>query len=83
MSGRTAPADSLVQDLGKAMLLLYPKRIGSSRNNMIYPYYRERCLLECFFGKIKRFRKLFSRFDKTAEISLGFLNFVGVLIWLR
>lgn len=45
--------------------------------------YKERHLIECFFGKIKHFRHIFSRFDKTAQAFLGFLNFVGVLIWLR
>ncbi|MFP3036487.1 MAG: IS5 family transposase, partial [Wolbachia sp.] len=30
--------------------------------------YKERHLIECFFGKIKNFRRIFSRFDKTAEV---------------
>jgi transposase len=45
--------------------------------------YKERHLIECFFGKIKYFRRIFSRFDKTAGVFMSFLNFVGVLIWLR
>lgn len=45
--------------------------------------YKERHLIECFFGKIKHFRRIFSRFEKTAKAFLGFLNFVGTLIWLR
>lgn len=45
--------------------------------------YKERHLIECFFSKIKHFRRVFSRFDKTASVFMGFLNFVGVLIWLR
>ncbi len=45
--------------------------------------YKERHLIECFFGKIKHFRRIFSRFDKTANVFMGFLNFVGTLIWLR
>jgi len=45
--------------------------------------YKERHLIECFFGKIKYFRRIFSRFDKTASSYLGFLQFVSVLIWLR
>jgi transposase len=44
--------------------------------------YKERHLIECFFGKIKHFRRIFSRFDKTAQTFMGFLNFVGTLIWL-
>lgn len=45
--------------------------------------YKERHLVECFIGKIKHFRRIFSRFEKLAQRYLGFLNFVGTLIWLR
>jgi transposase len=45
--------------------------------------YRERHLVECFINKIKHFRRIFSRFDKLARRYLGFLQFVGALIWLR
>ena len=45
--------------------------------------YRERHLVECFIGKIKHFRRVFSRFDKLASRYLGFLQVVSVLIWLR
>ena len=45
--------------------------------------YRERHLVECFIGKIKHYRRIFSRFDKLASRYLGFLHFVGALIWLR
>lgn len=44
--------------------------------------YKERHLIECFFGKIKHFRRIFSRFDKSAYTFLAFLHFVGILIWL-
>ena len=45
--------------------------------------YRERHLVECFIGKIKHYRHIFSRFDKLAHRYLGFLHFVAALIWLR
>ena len=45
--------------------------------------YRERHLVECFINKIKHYRHIFSRFDKLASRYLGFLSFVGALIWLR
>lgn len=45
--------------------------------------YRERHLIECFFNKIKHFRRIFSRFDKLDLCYLGFLHFVSVLIHLR
>jgi transposase len=45
--------------------------------------YRERHLIECFIGKIKHFRRVFSRFDKLARRYLGFLQLTSTLIWLR
>ena len=45
--------------------------------------YRERHLAECFMSKIKYYRRIFSRFDKLDRRYLGFLCFVGALIWLR
>nr|WP_211209432.1 IS5 family transposase [Thiofilum flexile] len=45
--------------------------------------YQERHLIECFFGKIKHYRRVFSRFDKKAQNFRAFLHFVAVLIWTR
>ncbi len=59
------------------------------KKNALHPHdydawrYRERHLIECFMGKIKHFRRVFSRFDKLARRYLGFLHFTSVLIWLR
>lgn len=46
-------------------------------------WYRERHLVECFINKIKHFRRVFSRYEKLDTSYLGFLHFVGALIWLR
>lgn len=45
--------------------------------------YKERHLVECFFSKIKYYRRIFSRFEKTARNFMGFLRLVATLIWLR
>lgn len=45
--------------------------------------YQERHLVECFIGKIKQYRRVFSRFDKLARRYLAFLHLVSALIWLR
>lgn len=45
--------------------------------------YKERHLIECFFGKIKHYRRIFSRFEKTACHFMGFVRFVAALIWMR
>ena len=45
--------------------------------------YKERFLVEAFFSKIKQFRRIFSRFDKTTCAYSGFLHLAGALIWMR
>ena len=45
--------------------------------------YKERHLVECLIGKIKQFRRIFSRFDKYAKNYTRFLRFAFTLIWLR
>ena len=45
--------------------------------------YKERHLIECFFGKIKHYRRVFSRYEKLARNYRGFIRFVSALIWLR
>ena len=45
--------------------------------------YKERYLIECLFGKSKHFRRIFSRFDKSATSFLSFVQFVGALIWFK
>jgi len=44
--------------------------------------YKERNLVERFFSRIKYFRRIFSRFDKTARNYASFISFIGALIWL-
>ena len=60
-----------------------PRSNRKSPRNYDEHLYKERHLIECFFGKIKHFRRIFSRFDKAASSFLAFLNFVATLIWLK
>lgn len=61
-----------------------PPRSNRKRPRSYDAYiYKERHQIECFFGKIKHFRRIFSRYDKSAHSYLSFLHFVGVLIWIR
>ena len=65
------------------------KAVIPPRSNRLVPrdcdwfVYKERHLIECFFGKIKHYRRVFSRFDKLARNYMGFIRFVSALIWLR
>jgi len=45
--------------------------------------YKERHLIENQIGKLKQFRRVFSRFDKLANNYLSFIYFASTIIWLR
>jgi transposase len=60
-----------------------------SRSNRKHPreldahLYKERHLIECWFNKLKHFRRVFSRFEKTAKNFLSFVYFTALLIEFR
>jgi putative transposase len=44
--------------------------------------YRDRNKVERFFSRLKQFRRLATRYDKTASSFLGMVHFVSALLWL-
>ncbi len=66
-----------------AVPVIPPKKNAKEPHDYDKWRYRERHLIECFIGKIKHFRRVFSRFDKLARRYLGFLQLASSLIWLR
>ena len=71
-----------IAELG--MTAVIPGR--SSRNvAVVYDpdWYGERHLVECFIGKVKRYRRVFARFEQLGRRCLGFWHFVAALIRLR
>jgi transposase len=45
--------------------------------------YKERHLVECFIGKLKHFRRVATRYDKTAVAFLAFVSIASMMVWLR
>lgn len=45
--------------------------------------YKERHLVECFFQKLKRNRRISTRFDKLANRFLAFIHLACSIIWLK
>ena len=78
-------SDTLVQAIeARGMAAVIPPRSNRTKSRKVdWFVYKERHLIECFFGKIKHDRRIFSRYEKTARNYLGFLHFVSALIWLR
>lgn len=71
-----------IEDCG-AIAVIPPRKNRREGRDYDKHLYKERHLIECLIGKIKHYRRIFSRFEKMASRYLGFLSFVGALIWLR
>jgi transposase len=66
-----------------AEAVIRPRRSRKEQREIDRHTYKERHLVECFIGKVKHYRRIFSRFDKLATRYLSFLSLVAAIIWLR
>ena len=59
--------------------------ISSRRVQRVYDkhIYKERHLIECFFCKIKEFRRIATRYEKLAATFMTMVAIASCLIWLR
>jgi transposase len=59
-----------------------------TRSNRLNPrtfdrhIYKSRHLIECFFNRIKQFRRIATRYDKLATSFLSFVHLACTLVWL-
>ena len=45
--------------------------------------YAQRHLIECCFSKLKQFRRVATRFEKTARNYSAVVTIAGIVLWLR
>jgi transposase len=85
IADRSYDSDDFLQVIAEkeAEAVIPPRKNRKEDREYDKHLYKERHLVECFIGKIKHYRRIFSRFDKLDKRYLGFLSFAGTLIWLR
>jgi len=78
-------ADALIEQLTQQEIIpvIPPKANRKEPREYDKHVYKERHLVECFIGKLKQFRRVFSRFDKWAKNFMNFVRFASALIWLQ
>jgi len=73
--------DWVTQQKAVPVIPPHPSRAGTRKTD--WCLYKERAAIECLFGKMKHFRRVFSRFDKLARRYLAFVHLVAACILLR
>ena len=66
----------------RATVVIPPKSNAKQPWAVDYYLYKERHLVECFFQKIKWFRRVATRYDKLDNSFLAFVYMAAILIWL-
>lgn len=77
--------DALIQDIEHRGInaVIPPKRNRRIQREYDRHLYKERHLIECFFCKIKEFRRVASRYEKLGQTFLAMVTIASCLIWMR
>ena len=85
LADRGYDCDFFRKDLfDKGVIAVIPGR-KSRKKNVDYDkhIYKERNIVERFFGRIKEFRRIATRYDKTACMYKGALLMASIIMWCR
>ena len=63
--------------------VIHSKPERPRKHRLVRALYRKRYLVECFFHRLKRFRAVATRYDKTARNYLALVQLACALIWLE
>ena len=85
LADKAYDSDKLLEPLiEKGVKIVVPSRANRTIQREIdEELYKERNQIERLIGKLKHYRRVFSRYDKLAKNYLSFVHFAGALIKLR
>jgi len=72
----------LIESQG-AVAVIPSKSNRKNPRKVDYYLYKERHLVECFFNKLKNFRRIATRYDKLATSFLSFVNISAILLLIK
>ena len=79
MADTAYDADHLRQAIAaKGALAVIPNKYPLDKH-----LYAQRHLVECCFSKLKQFRRVATRFEKTARNYLAVVTLAAIILWLR
>ncbi len=84
LGDRAYDAQSLLAELEErgCTVVIPSNPTRSSPRKIDKRLYQDRCLIEHFFQKLKRFRRIATRYEKKARNFLAFVHLASILIWL-
>jgi len=59
-----------------------PKSNTADPRDCDFYHYKERHVVECFFNKLKHFRRIATRYDKLSSMFKAFVYLACIMIWL-
>ena len=85
LADKAYDADGLVETLTQRRItpVIPPKINRTTKRDCDFALYRERNLVERFFNKIKHYRAIATRYDKTARNFLAAVQLVAAIILLN
>jgi transposase len=77
--------DAIISEVERrgAVAVIPPKRTRRYQRPYDRHLYKERHLVECFFCKLKEFRRIATRYEKLARNYLAMVIIASCLIWMR
>jgi transposase len=78
-------ADPLRQAIAnKGAVAVIPNNPSRAKKHPVDKHlYAQRHLIECCFSKLKQFRRVATRFEKTARNYLAIVTLAAIVLWLR
>ncbi len=77
-------SDKLRSVAGKGALAVIPNNPSRVRKHSLDKHlYAQRHLVECCFFKLKQFRRIATRYDKTARSYLAVITIAATVLWSR
>lgn len=85
MADTAYDADPLRQAIAdKGALAVIPNNPSRSQKHPLDKHlYAQRHLVECCFSKLKQFRRIATRFEKTAKNYRAVVTLAAIVLWLR
>lgn len=73
--------DIILEQGGEPVIPAKSQRRFQHRHDRIA--YQQRWGVEAFFGKLKQWRRIATRYDKLAAHFLGFVKLASIMLWLK